>query len=59
MRDSSLPEDPERKIDVGATIYCFLFDSVYWRRNGCTCSHVRVWSPYGAARVNYDVTRPS
>jgi hypothetical protein len=27
MRDSSLPDDPERNIDVGATIYCFLFDS--------------------------------
>lgn len=23
MRDGSLPENPERKIDVGATIYCF------------------------------------
>jgi hypothetical protein len=27
MRDCSLPEDLARKLDVGATIYCFSFDS--------------------------------
>jgi hypothetical protein len=27
MRDCSLPEDLARKREVGATIYCFLFDS--------------------------------
>lgn len=59
MRDSSFPEGPERKIDVGATISVFYLTAVYWRTNSCTCNHLPVWSPYSAARVNYDVTRPS
>jgi hypothetical protein len=33
----------------------FYLTAVYWRRK----SYVPVWSPYRAARVNYDVTRPS
>jgi hypothetical protein len=39
MGDSSLPEDPERKIDVGATIYGFLFDFGLLAQDWLSCNH--------------------